>query len=86
MTREEFAERRKAWKGNRCSRNGWGKGAERARERFAQADADEDGKINREEFEDVCELRFHEIDADEDGTVTLAELEAYCKTRRRRWN
>ena len=51
-------------------------------EAFARADANNDGKVTREEANAWLAARFAEIDANKDGGLTLEELRAYYTARR----
>ena len=48
------------------------------------ADADDDGRITREEFDAREAEMFARLDADSDGVVTPAELDARVEARRER--
>lgn len=51
-------------------------------EAFARADANNDGKVTREEANAWLAARFAEIDANKDGGLTLEEIRAYYTARR----
>ena len=53
-----------------------------AGEAFARADANNDGKVTREEAHAWLSARFAEIDANKDGGLTLEEIRAYYTARR----
>ena len=48
-------------------------------EAFARADANNDGKVTREEGQVWLQARFTEIDTNRDGGVTLDEMRAYSE-------
>jgi Ca2+-binding EF-hand superfamily protein len=59
--------------------------AERAQQRFAQADLDRDGQLSRDEAEQGTPRlagHFDEIDSDHDGLLSTAEILSYLKQRR----
>ena len=51
-------------------------------EAFARADANNDGKVSREEANAWFAARFAEIDANKDGGLTLEETRAFYTARR----
>jgi len=51
-------------------------------EAFARADANNDGKVTREEANAWLAARFAEIDANKDGGLTLEEIRAFYTARR----
>ena len=51
-------------------------------EAFARADANNDGKVTREEANAWLAARFAEIDANKDGGLTLEEIRAFYSARR----
>ena len=51
-------------------------------EAFARADANNDGKVTREEANAWLAARFAEIDANKDGGLTLEETRAFYTARR----
>jgi Ca2+-binding EF-hand superfamily protein len=51
-------------------------------EAFARADANNDGRVSREEGQAWLQARFVEIDADRDGGVTIAEVRTYMEAQR----
>ena len=53
-----------------------------AGEAFARADANNDGKVTREEANAWLAARFAEIDANKDGGLTLEETRAFYTARR----
>jgi Ca2+-binding EF-hand superfamily protein len=53
-----------------------------AGEAFARADANNDGKVTREEANTWLAARFAEIDANKDGGLTLEETRAFYTARR----
>jgi Ca2+-binding EF-hand superfamily protein len=53
-----------------------------AGEAFARADANNDGKVTREEANAWLAARFAEIDANKDGGLTLEETRAFYAARR----
>jgi hypothetical protein len=55
-----------------------------AGEAFARADANNDGKVTREEANAWLAARFAEIDANKDGGLTLEETRAFYTARRGR--
>jgi Ca2+-binding EF-hand superfamily protein len=54
----------------------------RRAEAFARADANNDGKVTREEANAWLAARFAEIDANKDGGLTLEETRAFYNSRR----
>lgn len=59
--------------------------ADRAQQRFAQADLDGDGQLSREEARQGTPRladHFDEIDSDRDGKLSTGEILAYLKQRR----
>lgn len=65
---------------NAASQNpGPARGTDRVRAAFERADADGDGKLNREEL--PATLDFDQIDTDGDGFITLEELRAHIRYR-----
>ena len=59
--------------------------AEKARERFAAADTDHDGRLSQDEANQGMPrlaAHFAEIDADHDGQLTTDEILAYLQQRR----
>ncbi len=55
---------------------------ERGGERFAQLDADKDGKVTKAEAEAAQAARFAEIDTNKNGVLETAELTAHHQTKR----
>lgn len=53
-----------------------------AGEAFARADANNDGKVTRDEAAAWLQARFTEIDANKDGGITLEEMRAFYTARR----
>ena len=51
-------------------------------EAFARADANNDGKVSREEANAWLAARFAEIDANKDGGLTAEEIRAFYNARR----
>ena len=59
--------------------------ADRAQQRFADADADHDGRLSRDEASAGMPRladHFDEIDSDHDGFLSTAEILDYIKQRR----
>lgn len=59
--------------------------AQRAQQRFADADLDRDGQLSREEAKQGTPRlaeHFDEIDSDHDGLLSSAEILSYLKQRR----
>lgn len=59
--------------------------ADRAQQRFADADTDHDGRLSRDEARAGTPRladHFDEIDSDHDGMLTTAEILDYIKQRR----
>ena len=50
-------------------------------EAFARADANNDGRVTREEGWTWLQARFQEVDANRDGGVTIEEMRAHAQTR-----
>ncbi|MEL7000549.1 MAG: hypothetical protein AAFP68_20040, partial [Pseudomonadota bacterium] len=54
---------------------------DRMSRRFARADTNGNGAIERTEFEDVAERRFERTDANGDGALTLDEIREHRQKR-----
>lgn len=54
----------------------------RMEQRFAEMDADKDGKVSAAEMRAAREARFAKADADGDGKLTVEELDAARQARR----
>ena len=54
-----------------------------AKELIAHLDADEDGKLSKEEVKGPLQKDFEKVDLNEDGYLTLEEIEKAPKPKRR---
>ena len=84
---EDRAARASGGNGPRDGRGQGGQGGPGGRRGMMGADADQDGRISREEFLAREDRMFARLDADENGVVTPGELDAAVERRqdRRFW-